>query len=104
MPLTVGVAGLHRGRGHINVFAQRDDCRVVAVCDIDGRLAQAVAEEYDIPHYFDSYEALVDFGPDIIVVATPAPLHAEHCIDGRRPSTASARTCATWPTCKPMNT
>ncbi len=80
MPLTVGVAGLHRGRGHINVFAQRDDCRVVAVCDIDGRLAQAVAEEYDIPHYFDSYEALVDFGPDIIVVATPAPLHAEHCI------------------------
>jgi len=80
MPLSIGIAGLSRGLSHLEVFSNRDDCEVVAVCDVDAEKATTIAQQHDIANAFESYDALVDFAPDVIVVATPAPLHAEHCI------------------------
>ena len=42
--------------------------------------AKAFAREYDIPRYYDSYEALVN-DPDVeaVYVATPNSLHYENC-------------------------
>ncbi|MDA0746201.1 MAG: Gfo/Idh/MocA family oxidoreductase [bacterium] len=78
--LKVGVVGLRRGRGLFRVFHNHKDTQVTAVCDLNGEAARTVASEFGIPGVFTEFDAMLDSGPDVVVVATPAPLHAQQAI------------------------
>lgn len=78
--LRVGVAGLRRGRALLSVFKQRSDVQVVALCDQDLARLQSVASDFQVPHTCDSYADFLSADLDAVVIATPAPLHAEHSV------------------------
>lgn len=80
MAVKVGVAGLRRGRGPLGVLAHHPEAEVVAVADPNPETRAAAAEQFGVATAVDSYEALLECGLDAVVVATPAPLHAAHCI------------------------
>jgi predicted dehydrogenase len=53
-----------------------DSGRIVAVGSRSQERADAFADEFDVPHRHDSYEALVaDSEVDVVYVATPHPAH-----------------------------
>lgn len=76
----VGVIGLRRGRSLLRVFQQREDTQVVAACDADDARLQTVSDEFEVPQRYATYEDLLGADVDAIVIATPAPLHAEHTV------------------------
>jgi len=78
--LNVGVVGLRRGKSLLRVLHHRTDVRVAAVCDQDRDRAQAIALEFGIERIFSSYKTFVAADLDAVVIATPAPLHAEHTV------------------------
>lgn len=58
-----------------------EDCELYAVTRGRADLAQAFAEEFDIPHYYSNWrEMLADKNIDAIYIATPVFLHAEQTI------------------------
>lgn len=82
--LDVGVvgAGAIAQRLHIPSYAEHDRARVTAICDVEERKAEAVAEEHDIPNYYTAYESLLaDGGVDAISVCLPNHLHRDVVVD-----------------------
>src|SRR5437867_11091052 len=72
---TVGIIGLGFGRAHIPAF-QANGCRVVALCQRDQAGAKAVADRYGVERVFGRWEEmLATAAPEIVVIATPPPLH-----------------------------
>lgn len=80
MSLKIAIAGLRRGASFNAVFQQRPDCQVTAVCDPNEQRAREFAEAHAVPTWCTSFEDLLSEPADVVVVATPAPLHAGHCI------------------------
>ncbi len=78
--LRVGVVGLRRGRGLFRVFHNHRDARVTAVCDVAVDRAEQVAAEFGVGGVYSDFEAFLKFGLDVVVVATPAPLHAKQSV------------------------
>lgn len=76
----VGAAG--RGQSFISPFTSNLHTQIVALCDIDGDKLQALV---NIPKgaelYADFAQMLDHAKPDIVVIATPMPCHAEQCIE-----------------------
>jgi predicted dehydrogenase len=61
--------------------ARLPDARVVAVGSRERARADALADEFGIPNRHGSYEWLVaDPEVDAVYVATPHPMHREHCL------------------------
>jgi predicted dehydrogenase len=77
-PLRVGVVGLRRGLPLLRVFQHHADAVVTAVCDRDAARAAAVAAEHRVPLAVTEVAALLDSGPDVVVVATPPACHLSH--------------------------
>lgn len=80
MMLKVGIVGLGRGMSHLHVFAQRNDAKVVAVCDINESLAQKVKNDMGLESAYSDYDKFLSHDMDIVVVATPLPLHVSNSI------------------------
>jgi predicted dehydrogenase len=79
--INVGVVGLGQGRSHLAAFAALDASRVTAVADLDPDLRARVADEYNVPHRYETIEDLLEGNQiDLIVVATPDHLHGRHAI------------------------
>jgi len=76
----VGIVGLRRGLTYLSIFSSRDDCQVTAICDKDPQLLGRVARESGIPSATTDFEEFLGLDFDIAVVASPAPLHADHSI------------------------
>lgn len=81
----VAVAGLRRGRGFVSVLAAHPDVELIAVADADAELRESVAQEFGVPQRLDSFEDLLSSESlrtelDAVVVATPAPMHAQQSI------------------------
>ncbi|MDP6110390.1 MAG: Gfo/Idh/MocA family oxidoreductase [Planctomycetota bacterium] len=56
----------------------QDSVNVTAVCDLSPGRAQAAAERFGAPHYFEDFEALLKSGTvDAVSLATPIGLHYE---------------------------
>lgn len=79
--LNVGVAGLRRGQSLLRVFHNHREAQVVSVCDLDGDRAGRVSGAYGVPGVYRDFEAFLASGPDVVVVATPGPLHAAQAIE-----------------------
>lgn len=78
--LNVGVVGLRRGRGLLNVFHNHASCRISAVCDLDAARVAQVRGALDGVAACADYDRLLDTKPDAVVLATPAPMHAAQAI------------------------
>ena len=70
--LIVGVGSI--GERHLRCFQSTGRVET-AFCEANPELRQAIAERYAISSSFDSFEAALVSSPDLVVVATPAPLH-----------------------------
>ncbi len=81
-PLRIGHAGcgsvsLRGVLPHVTAPDAGDSIELSAVCDVDGERAKAVAMQFGAPRFYDDYEKMVgDDDLDVIVIATPIPLHA----------------------------
>lgn len=80
MTYRVGIVGFRRGTGPAHVFAAMPDCRIAAICDLDERVLAYGREQFPGARTFTDYSEMLRQGLDIIFVATPVPLHAEHTI------------------------
>ncbi|MBI3910606.1 MAG: Gfo/Idh/MocA family oxidoreductase [Armatimonadetes bacterium] len=78
--LRVGIVGLRRGAILLHVFRHHPEADVVAVCDTDPARLEAVGREYGIDGQYDNFPAFLEHNLDVVVVATPLPVHAEHSI------------------------
>jgi predicted dehydrogenase len=84
---TVGIgvvgAGMISQRGilpHLSQDDITDRVRLHAVCDLAPGRAEASAERYRIPKWYESYDDLLaDADVDLVTIATPIGLHHEHC-------------------------
>ena len=80
MTYRVGISGLGRGLGPGRVFNLMPDCKVVAGCDPDPAARERVSKTFPDIVTFATYEEFLRFGLDIVVVATPMPLHHDQTI------------------------
>ena len=88
----VGVIGTGlRGQGHVDLILRRDDCELVAICDINQKMidrTKAICEKHnkpvpviyqDDPH---AYREMLEKEPlDAVVIATPWRWHVPMAID-----------------------
>lgn len=74
-----GIAKLAHLPGYASI---PDQCEVVAVCDVDGKVAQTFADEFNIPKAVTDYrELLADPEIDAVSVTTPNAFHMQPTID-----------------------
>ncbi|NLX04319.1 MAG: Gfo/Idh/MocA family oxidoreductase [Phycisphaerae bacterium] len=80
--LKIGLVGLSRGKGFLNVFAAHPDVEVSALCDVDESRIDAVADGFAINERqcFTDYDGFLDAGMDAVMIATPIPMHTEHTV------------------------
>jgi predicted dehydrogenase len=79
--LRVGIVGLGRGAVLHRALALQPACEVVAVCSRRVARAQAYAAENGVARAHASFAALLGDGDlDAVVIASPAPYHAEQAI------------------------
>ncbi|NLK09214.1 MAG: Gfo/Idh/MocA family oxidoreductase [Firmicutes bacterium] len=78
MVVKIGAIGTgRRGKDHLRRLAQMDDVKITAVCDILPGVAQEAAAIGNSRKYLDYREMLKQEELDAVVVATPAPVHAD---------------------------
>jgi len=82
MTYRVGISGLGRGIGPGRVFGLMPDCNVVAGADPDRAARERVEGTFPDIRTFSTYDEMLRFGLDIVVVATPMPLHHDQTIAG----------------------
>ncbi|MFN7457210.1 MAG: Gfo/Idh/MocA family protein [Gemmatimonas sp.] len=69
-------AGTWAQGAHLPGYARDPRCKVVAIADPVREKAEAFAREFDIPHVYDSHEALLaHHGLDAVDVCTPSATH-----------------------------
>lgn len=77
--IRVGIAGLGGfGSLHVGVLTQFEGADLVAVCDPNEQRLAEIADQYQVPHRFVSYEDLLDSRQiEALFLVTPEHLHAE---------------------------
>jgi predicted dehydrogenase len=73
--LKVGIVGAPRGSGFMTGFGAVSETKVVAFCDTSAEALARAGERYGVDRLYTEYDAMLDSGIDIVVVATPMPLH-----------------------------
>jgi predicted dehydrogenase len=79
-PVGFGVigTGIVGGAWHAHVYHQMPQAKLVAVCDLNEKLAKDIAQKYDVEHVYTDYRELLK-NPDIqaVSIATPDFAHRE---------------------------
>ena len=71
MTLRVAVVGLGPiGNRHVKLYAQDELADLVGVCDIVHERADAAADRFGVPAFYDLEVMLSDLAPDVVSVAT----------------------------------
>jgi predicted dehydrogenase len=78
----IGIVGLSRGRGFVNVFSGHPRVEVAALCDLDEKLLADTGEAFALPEarLFHRFEDFLQAPMDAVMIATPIPCHAEQTI------------------------
>lgn len=78
----VGIVGLSRGKGFVSVFDTHPRVEVAALCDIDQNKLKEVGDAFRLKDEYlhTEYDNFVSDNLDIVVIATPIPLHTEHTV------------------------
>jgi predicted dehydrogenase len=82
----IGVVGLGLvSSSHIKGYLSHPEAEVVAVCDLDEEQARRVADRFDIPKYYTSYdELLADTEINAVDIMTPTYLHRAMAVAAAR--------------------
>ena len=78
--LRVGLVGARRSVSTVAGFRACEETDVVAVCDVDPGAAERAAAEHGLMEIHTDYEAFLDCGVDIVVIATPMQFHAPQAV------------------------
>ena len=78
----VGIAGLRRGRGFVQVFGAHPRVEVTALCDVDPAPLADLGAAFGLgeDRRFTDFDRFLDAPMDIVMIATPIALHAEQTI------------------------
>lgn len=75
------LVGLHRGRALADfILKYSHNIELVAVCDLEQKLADDYAKENNIPAVYYCLEDVLKTGVDAVILATPIPDHEEHVL------------------------
>nr|VFJ64075.1 MAG: UDP-N-acetylglucosamine 3-dehydrogenase [Candidatus Kentron sp. FW] len=69
------------GRNHARIYSQLENANLVAVSDVNGRIARQVSLEFKTKGYTDYREMLDKERIDVVSVVVPGSLHKEVAID-----------------------
>ncbi len=78
--LRAGVLGLGRGGNFVRVLQAMDGVTVAALADMDEERLRGFGQDHGIAQCYTTVEELLAAGLDLVVVATPVPVHAEQAI------------------------
>jgi predicted dehydrogenase len=78
-PFRVGVIGLRRGKGIAAACAAVGGATVTALYDLNAEVGGRLATELGATHYAE-LDAFLASDIEIVVVASPIPVHAEHSV------------------------
>ena len=78
----VGLAGLSRGKSLVKVFSAHPRVEVSALCDIDQNRLKEMGAVFNLTdkQLFTKFDDFINSDIDIVIIATPIPLHTEQCI------------------------
>ena len=78
----VGIAGVSRGKRFVSSFEAHPEMTVTALCDVDQKLLGEVGAAFELPdsQLFQDYDAFLGADMDIVMIATPIPLHTEQTV------------------------
>ncbi len=81
-PIRFGIVGCGSiGPTHAGALAQISDARLVAVADVLVDRAREMADKYDIPTVYDSFEALLaNDDVEVVILCTPSGIHANQAV------------------------
>ena len=83
--IKVGLAGLGFGAEFIPIYQAHPDADLVAVCRRSEQALHEIADQFDIPGRYSSFDALLqDPEIDAVHINTPIPDHAAHSIAALR--------------------
>ena len=71
------VLGCQVGRNHADGYVDSDAAELVALCDLDKRQLDLIADQYDVEARYTDFETMLEEQqPDLISIATPQQTHA----------------------------
>jgi predicted dehydrogenase len=66
---------------HIPAIQAIDNCRIIALCDVNLKVLESVGERYNIQNLYLDYKDMLDTEYlDIVIITTPNKFHAKHSI------------------------
>ncbi len=77
--LAVGIVG-RRGMAFLAGLRSFPEVAVVAFCDLNPAVLHALADRFEIPERYVHYEDLLARDLDVVIVATPMPLHVPQSV------------------------
>ncbi len=78
--LKVGIVGAPRGSGFVRAVQTVNETALVAICDINKDVLEQRANQFGVEQRYTEYEEMAQSDLDIIVVATPMPLHVPQAV------------------------
>ena len=80
--LRVGIVGAGwAAEGHAFAYNQCTETTTVAICNRTQSTAETVAQRYQIPNIFSSYQQMFQEDLDIVAITTPAHTHCQIAVD-----------------------
>lgn len=71
-------------KNHFDAIAQVEGLRLVAVCDTVESRARDAGAQWNVPAFASLEQMLAEVPSDVVTIATPSGLHAEHAIRAAR--------------------
>lgn len=76
----VGCGRIAKRHSELLGLNQISGAKLVAVCDIDPKKAQAYGERFKVPFFTDMHEMMKSAEIDVVTILTPSGMHAEHAV------------------------
>ena len=78
--LKVGIVGAPRGSGFVRAIQTVSETALVAICDINREVLEQRAAQFGVEQRYTEFAEMADADLDIIVIATPMPLHVPQAV------------------------
>lgn len=83
--IKIGIIGAGAiGSVHAKAFTATGEAKLQAVCDIDAKKVERMADEYDISERFETYQDLLKSDVDAVLVCVGNALHRDVAVDACR--------------------